>query len=139
MPDGLPTSFVPGRNLLFLGVAGAYAVKRDCHNIVIGVSQADYSGYPDCREEFITQMAKALVAAMPTSASPITIHAPMMHQSKQDEVWMAKDLGDDCWKALGLSVTCYQGKRPGCGKCPSCVLRQAGFKKAGLEDPQGSS
>jgi len=132
---GLPTSFVPGRNLLFLGVAGAYAVKLGCHHIIIGVSQADYSGYPDCREEFIEQMAKTLVAAMPTSASPITIHAPLMHLSKAEEVLMASELGVECWKALGMSITCYEGQRPGCGACPSCQLRQAGFKKAGLEDP----
>lgn len=57
--EGLPTSFVPGRNLLFLGVAGAYAVKLGCHDIVIGVSEADYSGYPDCREGFLEHMRKA--------------------------------------------------------------------------------
>ena len=133
--DGLPTSFVPGRNLLFLGVAGAFAVKHGCHDIVIGVSQADYSGYPDCRERFIEQMAKALAAAMPTSAAPLTIHTPVMHVSKKDEVWMARDLGDDCWRALGLSITCYEGQRPGCGACPSCLLRKAAFEKADLEDP----
>ena len=132
---GLPTSFVPGRNLLFLGVAGAYAVKKGVHDIVIGVSESDYSGYPDCREEFIEHMAKALVAAMPSSASPITIHAPVMRMAKYQEVLMAKELGDDCWKALGLSITCYQGKRPGCGACPSCEYRAAGFGIAELEDP----
>lgn len=134
-PGGLPTSFVPGRNLLFLSVAGAYAVKKGSKDIVMGVCQADYSGYPDCRQEFIEHAVTAIEAAMPSSCGPFTIHAPLMNRSKRDTVLLARELGDRCWEALGRSVTCYRGRRPGCGECPSCVLRRKGFDEAGLEDP----
>lgn len=135
MPEGLPTSFVPGRNLLFLGVAAAYAVKNGIKNVVTGVCETDYSGYPDCRETFVVAMQEAINRAMPSSAGPIELHAPLMHLDKAATVSMAHELGFDCWKALALSVTCYQGQRPGCGECPSCRLREAGFEKARYEDP----
>jgi 7-cyano-7-deazaguanine synthase len=135
MPEGLPTSFVPGRNLLFLGVAAAYAVKKDIKDIVTGVCETDYSGYPDCRESFVSAMQEAVNQAMPSSAGPIHIHTPLMHMDKSQVVHLAQLLGDTCWKALGLSITCYEGRRPGCGECPSCQLRAAGFEGAGLEDP----
>lgn len=134
-PDGLPTSFVPGRNLIFLSVAAAFAVKKGARHIVTGVCEEDYSGYPDCRQLFVEHMVTVIEAAMPSSTGPWTIHAPLMNLSKSRTVALARELGDDCWRAVGRSVTCYQGKRPGCGECPSCVLRAAGFCIAGLEDP----
>jgi 7-cyano-7-deazaguanine synthase len=133
--EGLPTSFVPGRNLLFLGVAAAYAVKNGIKDIVTGVCETDCSGYPDCREAFVEAMQGAVNEAMPSSAGPVRIHTPLMHMDKARTVWMARGLGDDCWRALAMSVTCYEGQRPGCGTCPSCRLRAAGFERAGLEDP----
>jgi len=135
MPEGLPTSFVPGRNLLFLGVAAAYAVKNGIRDLVTGVCETDSSGYPDCRESFVVAMQDAVNQAMPSSAVPILIHTPLMHLNKKETVLMAKELGDGCWSALSRSVTCYEGQRPGCGACPSCQLRAAGFASAELKDP----
>jgi 7-cyano-7-deazaguanine synthase len=134
MPDGLPTSFVPGRNALFLVSAAALAVKLGFKNIVTGVCQTDYSGYPDCRREFIDALEKAVTLAMPTSSGPIQVHTPMMTLTKAETVKLAREL-PDCWDALALSVTCYHGKRPGCGTCPACDLRAKGFAEAGELDP----
>ena len=134
MPEGLPTSFVPGRNMLFLGVAASWAVRMKANAIVTGVCQTDYSGYPDCRQEFITAMAVAIQQAMPSSCLPLNIHTPLMNMSKAQSVALARGL-DGCWEALALSVTCYNGLRPGCGECPACVLRAQGFAQAGEEDP----
>lgn len=135
MPHGLPTTFVPGRNLFFLALAGIYAATHDSRDVVTGVCQTDYSGYPDCREPFVQAMQEALTRAMPTSLGPIAIHTPLMHLTKSETVLLAKRLGPGCWEALGKSVTCYNGLRPGCGRCPACELRAAGFRAAGLADP----
>lgn len=134
MPQGLPTSYVPGRNALFLTLAAAVAVREGVKNIVTGVCQTDYSGYPDCRETFVQAMQGALTLAMPSSSGPLLIHTPLMHLSKADTVRMAKRL-PGCWDALELSITCYNGQRPGCGKCASCELRAKGFAEAGSFDP----
>lgn len=138
MPQGLPTSFVPGRNALFLTVAAAYAVKHGARDIVAGVCQTDYSGYPDCRREFIDAQERALTLAMPSSAGPIRIHTPLMHMTKAETVRLARRL-DGCWHALRYSLTCYNGKRPGCGACPACALRAKGFADANEVDPAGSA
>lgn len=134
-PGGLPTSFVPGRNLLFLSIAGAVAVKRGIKHIVTGVCQTDYSGYPDCREEFVLSMERTLNLAMPSDAGPIKIHTPLMHLSKAQTVRLARNLGDETWQALGMSLTCYNGQAGGCGSCPACTLRAKGFAEAGFTDP----
>lgn len=134
MVDGLPTSFVPGRNLLFLGAAAAFAVKHGIKDIVTGVCQADYSGYPDCRREFIDSFERTATLAMPSSSGPIRVHTPLMNISKAESVALARRL-PGCWEALALSITCYEGKRPGCGKCPACELRAKGFAEAGETDP----
>lgn len=134
-PEGLPTTFVPGRNLLFLGLAASYAIQVGAKHIVTGVSQADYSGYPDCRGPFVRAMEVAVNEAMPSSARGLRIEAPLLDLDKRETVLLARDLGDECWKALGESVTCYEGARPGCGRCPACALRAAGFQAAGLVDP----
>lgn len=133
-PEGLPTSFVPGRNLLFLSMAAAVAVKLKAKNIVTGVCQTDYSGYPDCRRSFVDAFQQAATLAMPSSAGPIVVHTPLMFLTKRETVDMARKL-PGCWEALALSVTCYEGQRPGCGKCPACALRAAGFTEAGVADP----
>ncbi len=131
---GLPTSFVPGRNLLMLSLAAARAVKSGIHSIVTGVCQTDYSGYPDCRREFIDSLERTLGLAMPSSCGPFRILTPLMHLTKAETVRLARRL-PGCWKALALTVTCYEGKRPGCGACPACELRAKGFAEAGEVDP----
>lgn len=134
MPQGLPTSFVPGRNALLLTLAAAVAVREGARDIVAGMCQTDYSGYPDCRREFIDALERALTLAMPSSAGPLRIITPLMHLTKAETARLARRL-PGCWDALALTVTCYEGQRPGCGKCPACELRARGFAEAQLEDP----
>ncbi len=127
---GLPNTFVPGRNLVFLTFAAAYAWQRDVGNLVTGVAQTDYSGYPDCREGTITALQHTLRLGM---ESQITIHTPLMHLTKKETVELARDL--DALPAMALTHTCYNGRRPPCGTCPACELRARGFDEAGVEDP----
>lgn len=134
MPHGLPTSFVPGRNMVFLALAASMAAGMGARRVVTGVCQTDYSGYPDCREVFIQAMAEAASLAMPSSMRPMEIVTPMMGLTKAQTVELAMEL-PGCMEALSLSVTCYHGKRPGCGTCPACLLRAAGFREAGVPDP----
>lgn len=134
MPQGLPTSFVPGRNLLFLSIAASFAVKHGARDIVTGVCQTDFSGYPDCRRSFVDAFEATMNAAMPSSAGPLRVLTPLMWLTKAETVRLAKRL-PGCWSSLALSVSCYNGQRPGCGTCPACKLRAAGFAEAGLEDP----
>lgn len=136
MPQGLPTSFVPGRNLLFLALIGAIAATRGIHDIVTGVCETDYSGYPDCRQSFLDAMRVALEQAMPSSAWPMRIIAPLMWLSKAETVLLARRL-PGAWEALAHTVTCYEGQCPGCGECPACVVRERGFRQAGYADPAG--
>lgn len=134
-PGGLPTSFVPGRNALLLTVAAAHAVKRGMRDVVTGVCQTDFSGYPDCRRGFVDALEVALGEAFPSSVGPIRISTPLMYLTKAESVRLARRLGPECWGALGLTVTCYHGKRPGCGECPACLVRARGFAEAGEMDP----
>jgi 7-cyano-7-deazaguanine synthase len=127
---GLPNTFVPGRNLIFLTYAAAFAYRRGIPNIVTGVAQTDYSGYPDCREETIVALQQALRLGMETD---VTIHTPLMHLSKKETVELARDLGG--LPAMAYTHTCYNGERPPCGHCPACELRAKGFKQAGIADP----
>lgn len=127
---GLPNTFVPGRNLIFLTFAAAYAYQRGIRHLVIGVAQTDYSGYPDCREGTITALQHALRLGM---ESDVTIHTPLMHLSKKETVELARDLG--ALPAMALTHTCYNGERPPCGHCPACELRAKGFAEAGVADP----
>lgn len=127
---GLPNTFVPGRNLVFLTFAAAYAYQRGIANLVIGVAQTDYSGYPDCREETMRALQDTLRKGMD---SEVTIHTPLMHLSKKQTVELAEQLG--CLAAMALTHTCYKGERPPCGKCSACELRAKGFAEAGFEDP----
>ena len=136
-PDGLPTSFVPGRNLVLLAAAVPVAYARRCRSIFIGVSEADYSGYPDCRSEFISEFETAMQSALPSSVR-LSIATPFMYCSKKTIVEKALKL-PGCMNALALSVTCYEGRRPGCGVCPACVLRARAFEEAGVTDPATDS
>ena len=133
-PGGLPTSFVPGRNLAFLATAATRAAMYRCAAIVTGVCQTDYSGYPDCRSEFVAAMERAINLAMPTELRPVVIDAPLMNLTKAETVLLATSL-PGCMDALARTVTCYLGQRPGCATCPACVLRAKGFEEAGIDDP----
>ena len=129
--DGsLPSTFVPGRNLVFLTFAAAYAWPRRIGHLVTGVAQTDYSGYPDCREETRHAPEQALRLGM---ESQLEIHAPLMHLSNRQTILLARDLG--ALDAMRLTHTCYEGSRPPCGICPACKLRARGFAEAGISDP----
>ena len=128
--DGLPSTFVPGRNLIFLTFAAAYAYRRNVEHLVTGVAQTDYSGYPDCRESTINALQTAIRLGM---ESELQIHTPLMFLSKKEIVELARDLG--ALDAMGLTHTCYNGMRPPCGECAACKLRANGFAEAGIEDP----
>jgi 7-cyano-7-deazaguanine synthase len=140
MPEGLPTSFVPGRNIFLLTLAAAYAGKVGAEVVVAGMCQTDYSGYPDCRAPFMTALQDVWKRGLGVTPS-VQIYTPLMNMTKSQTVLEAKSLDEKMqdmmvWEALGLSVTCYNGKVPGCGECPACELRAKGFAEAGLEDPQ---
>ncbi len=126
----LPNTFVPGRNLVFLTFAAAFAWQRGITNLVTGVAQTDYSGYPDCRQETIDALVPALNLGMERE---FTIHTPLMDLSKKETVELARDLG--ALDAMALTHSCYNGKRPPCGECPACRLRAKGFEEAGIGDP----
>lgn len=97
----------------------------------------DFSGYPDCRESFIRASEQAIAEGMPSSALPIRIHTPLMHMDKAATVRLARRI-PGCWEALALTVTCYEGQRPGCAACPACLLRARGFDLADEVDPASS-
>ena len=126
----LPVTFVAGRNLIFLTFAAAYACRHDARHLVTGVAQTDYSGYPDCREETIDALQKAISLGMDRE---FTIHTPLMHRSKRETVELAVRLG--ALEAMALTHTCYNGCRPPCGDCQACRLRAKGFAEAGVPDP----
>ena len=128
--NALPNTFVPGRNLIFLTFAAAFAWQRDIVDLVTGVAQTDYSGYPDCRRDTLDELEKTLRLGMQRE---FTIHTPLMNLSKKETVEMARDLG--ALDAMALTHTCYNGLRPPCGECPACRLRVNGFLEAGIADP----
>lgn len=130
LETGLPNTFVPGRNIVFLTFAAAYAWQRNIEHLVTGVAQTDYSGYPDCRQETIEALQLTIRLGM---ASNVVIHTPLMSLSKKETVLLARDLG--ALEAMALTHTCYDGRRPPCGECPACELRARGFNEAGIEDP----
>ncbi|GIA44587.1 exsB protein [Vibrio cholerae] len=123
--NGLPNSFVPGRNILFLTLAGIYAYQIGATTVITGVCETDFSGYPDCRDEFVQAMNQALEKGMDL---PLMIRTPLMWLNKAETWALADQLG-----ALDLvrhqTLTCYNGLiGDGCGECPACGLRQAGLK-----------
>lgn len=131
----LPTSFVPARNIIFLGLAAAYGYDVEALNLVVGVSEVDFSGYPDCRAETILSMATTLTLGL---ARRVNIDAPLLHLSKAQTWDLAYKLGGEWFIDMILEETmsCYEGVRStrhawgyGCGSCPACVLRARGFKE----------
>lgn len=128
--DSLPASFVPYRNVFFLTAAAAHAYFLGIGNLVTGICQTDYSGYPDCRNEFAKAMNTALTLA---SAKPLEIHTPLMWMTKAETVDFMLALNHLDW--LAHSMTCYEGTYPPCMTCPACELRIKGFAEAGVVDP----
>ncbi len=128
--SALPNTFVPGRNLVFLSFAAAFAYTRGIEHVVTGVAQTDYSGYPDCRENTLKALELALRLGMD---SRVTLHTPLMFMSKAETVQLAQQVG--AMEALAWSHTCYNGEVPPCGHCASCELRAKGFDEAGVIDP----
>lgn len=126
----LPSTFVPGRNLVFLVFAAIYAYDKGIRTLYTGVCETDYSGYPDCRHEFIQSAQKSISLALD---EPFEIRTPLMWISKADTVKLMQTLGHLDWYAH--THTCYEGARPACGKCPACILRLRGFAEAGVPDP----
>jgi 7-cyano-7-deazaguanine synthase len=131
--NGLPTTFVPGRNILFLTAAAALAYRRDCHHLVGGMCETDFSGYPDCRNDTIQATQRALSLGMDVE---FIIHTPLMWIDKAATWKLAEDLGGKPLIDLIIedTVTCYQGDRTrkyawgyGCGTCPACDLRAKGY------------
>jgi 7-cyano-7-deazaguanine synthase len=135
MGEGIPVTYVPARNTIFLSLALGLAEASGARDIFIGVNALDYSGYPDCRPEFIDEFQR--LATLATKAgvegAPFTIHAPLQHMTKSDIAREAERLGLDA----GLSHSCYDPLPDGahCGECDACRLRAKGFIEAGLEDP----
>ena len=131
----IPVTYVPARNTLFLSYALAVAEVRSAQDIFIGVNAVDYSGYPDCRPEFIRayQDMANLATKAGVEGHHLTIHTPLIDKSKAEIIKMGDELGVD----YALTVSCYQANAKGeaCGKCDSCQLRQKGFEEVGISDP----
>jgi len=126
----LPSTFVPGRNQLFLTVAAIFAYPKGIRTLYTGVCQTDYSGYPDCRANFVESLNHTLNLAMETQ---FAIETPLMALTKAETVLLMRQMGQLEW--YRHSHTCYEGKRPACGSCPACKLRLSGFAEAGIQDP----
>jgi 7-cyano-7-deazaguanine synthase len=133
--SGLPTTFVPGRNLLFLTVAAALGYRRGIADLVGGMCETDFSGYPDCRDETVQATARALALGL---AREVKVHTPLMWIDKAATWRLAEELGGKPLVELIVeeTVTCYEGDRAhrhawgyGCGKCPACDLRAAGHSR----------
>lgn len=134
-PDSIPVTYVPARNTVFLSIALGYAEVIGANHLFIGANAVDYSGYPDCRPEFIAAFeALANVATKAgVEGAGIKIHAPLMLMSKADIARAGTELGVD----YSLTITCYQADEAGraCGACEACHLRREGFEQANLPDP----
>jgi 7-cyano-7-deazaguanine synthase len=136
MASGIPVTYVPARNTIFLSFALAYAEVAGASDIFIGVNAIDYSGYPDCRPEFIhafEAMANLATKAGVEGRTKLAIQTPLIAMSKADIVRKAVELGVD----LSLTFSCYDPDSHGnpCGHCDSCLLRRKGFAEAGISDP----
>ncbi|MCB0329931.1 MAG: 7-cyano-7-deazaguanine synthase QueC [Bdellovibrionales bacterium] len=128
--DGLPNTFVPGRNIIFLSYAAAYAYQHNIRHLILGVCQTDYSGYPDCRDVTLKAALRSLSLGMEAN---FELHTPLMFLTKAETIALAKEVGG--LEELAYSHTCYNGDRPPCGDCPACQLRAKGFAEAGEQDP----
>ncbi len=136
METGIPITYVPARNTVFLSCALAWAEVLEAPDIIIGVNAVDYSGYPDCRPEFIAAfeaMANLATKASVEGRVKIQIHTPLIRLTKAEIIRLGAELGVD----YSLTHSCYDPAPDGraCGRCDSCILRRKGFSEAGLEDP----
>lgn len=136
MGRGIPITYVPARNTIFLAFALAWAEVLEASDIFIGVNVIDWSGYPDCRPEYtqaFERMANLATKAGVEGRTNIRIHTPLMHLTKAEIIKKGVELGVD----YGLTWSCYDPTEEGkaCGRCDSCQLRRKGFKEAGVEDP----
>lgn len=135
LAEGIPVTYVPARNTIFLSLALGLAEASGARDIYIGVNALDYSGYPDCRPEFVEQFERLANVATKAGVEgdPFTIHAPLLHMTKADIAREAQRLGIDA----ALSHSCYDPAPDGraCGRCDACRLRAKGFEEAGIEDP----
>jgi len=135
IPDEIPSTYVPARNTIFLSLALGWAEVLGAHDIVIGVNALDYSGYPDCRPEFVSAFERlaSLATAEGVRGRAFRIHAPLQQMGKADIIRRGLQLGVD----YGLTHSCYDPTPTGrpCGRCDSCLLRAAGFREAGVADP----
>lgn len=133
--EGIPVTYVPARNTIFLSLCLGWAEAVGARDIAIGVNALDYSGYPDCRAEFIDAFVTTanLATKAGVEGDPFRLHTPLVHMTKADIVRAGSELGID----LGLSWSCYDPTPEGlhCGVCDSCRLRQKGFVEAGVADP----
>ncbi len=131
----IPITYVPARNIIFLSLALGWAEVLCCTDIFIGVNAIDYSGYPDCREEFIKAFEKAvnLGTKSGVEGKKIKVHTPLISLTKSEIIKKGLKLGVD----YSLTHSCYDPdeKRRACGRCDSCLLRKKGFEEAGIEDP----
>ena len=133
---GIPSTYVPARNTIFLAFALGYAEVIGAADVFIGINALDYSGYPDCRPEFLEafeKMARLATRAGVEGTAPLSIHAPLLHLTKADIVRRGTELGVD----YDLTITCYDPSPTGlaCGHCDACALRRKGFQEAGVKDP----
>ena len=136
MGKGIPVTYVPARNTVFLSLALAWAEVLESSDIFIGVNALDYSGYPDCRPEYIEafeKLANLATRAGVEGQTRIRVHAPLLHLSKADIVKLGRELGLN----FSLTHSCYDPDAAGrpCGLCDSCLLRRKGFAEAGMVDP----
>lgn len=136
--DGkLPTSFVPGRNMIFLSIACGYAAARKINTVVTGVCETDFSGYPDCRDVFIKSMQETANKAIESAEYPlIRIQTPLMYIDKAETFSLARKISPSLLDfVVNETHTCYMGNTDknewgqGCGKCPACEIREAGYEK----------
>jgi 7-cyano-7-deazaguanine synthase len=132
----IPVTYVPARNTIFLSFALGLTEVLGASDIFLGANALDYSGYPDCRPEFIRAfetMANLATRAATEQGYKLTIHTPLIHLSKREIVELGRSLGVD----YGLTLTCYDPSSEGaaCGRCDACQLRLKGFREAGIEDP----
>jgi 7-cyano-7-deazaguanine synthase len=135
-PDGIPITYVPARNTIFLSFAMAWAEVLECSDVFIGVNAIDYSGYPDCRPEFIEafeRMANLATKAAVEARTRLRIHTPLASLNKAAIIRLGAEVGVD----FALTHSCYDPDANGrpCGACDSCVLRRKGFEEAGVTDP----
>ena len=133
--DNIPTTYVPARNTIFLSLASSFAERLNISDIFIGANIIDYSGYPDCRPEFIKSFEKTinLGTKLGVEGSHFRIHTPLIKMTKAEIIKKGHSLGVD----YSLTLSCYNPTDSGlaCGKCDSCKFRKEGFKDAGLPDP----